>query len=271
MHVPMQGRARYFALTILRRCILLTVISFAASAVLCQSVSLRLKNVTLEKAFREMEKEIEQRFVYTSEMIAVSKRVSLNVSNESLPKVLELIFANQPLEYELDEHFIKVRFKPMPVNVQQKRVNVAGRITDESGKGLEGITISTKQSGRTTASENDGNFLLQDVEPNDVLIISGIGYAEKQIPLNGRTDISVALPRTYTGLDETIVMAYGTTTKRLATGNITKISAEEITRQPVSNPLAALQGRVPGLTVTQTTGYAGGAIDVLLRGQNSLV
>ncbi len=71
-------------------------------------------------------------------------------------------------------------------------------------------------------------------------------------------------------LDQVVMMAYGQTTRRLTTGNISKVSAEEISRQPVSNPLAALQGRVPGLVITQTSGVPGSAFKIQIQGQQSI-
>src|SRR5690606_30813690 len=71
-------------------------------------------------------------------------------------------------------------------------------------------------------------------------------------------------------LDETIVQAYGTTSRRLNTGNIARISAAELEKQPLSNPLGALQGRIPGMLVTQTTGIPGGAFNIQIRGRTAV-
>src|SRR5690606_19817600 len=102
-----------------------------------------------------------------------------------------------------------------------------------------------------------------------ILEIRVIGYQTRSIKVTGKS-ILVALPLDVQGLDETVVIAYGTTTKRFNTGNIGSVKAEEIARQPVNNPLLALQGRVPGLFIEQATGLPGTGVKVRIQGQNSI-
>jgi TonB-linked SusC/RagA family outer membrane protein len=221
----------------------------------------------LEKAFREIESKVEQRFVYTTEMLEASKPVTIDERDASLQKILNVIFAQQPLEYLIDDHFIKVRFKAA---LPQLTIDVQGKVIDENGQPLQGITITAKQNQKSTATDKMGVFLLPNVSPNDLLVISSIGYNERTVYINGRKELEIQMQVAYSPLDETIIMAYGTTTKRLNTGSISKVSAEEISKQPVSNPLSALQGRVPGLMITQSNGYANSPLNIQLRGQNSI-
>jgi TonB-dependent starch-binding outer membrane protein SusC len=268
----MQGRGKFFASAgIIQRSFLLAVFVLFVSAALSQTVSLRLKNVPLEKAFREIEKEVAQRFVYTSEMLADTRRVSINVSNEALPKVLDILFANQPLSYVLDEHFIKVRYKQALENTGVPTINVQGRVYGENNEGIGGATVRAVKSRLAAATDAAGNFELKAVIADDQLVVSSVGHTERTIAIEGKTNFNIALQVQYNQLDETIVMAYGTTTKRLNTGNISKVSSEEIARQPVSNPLTTLQGRAPGVIISQTNGYGSGAVDIQIRGQSSIL
>lgn len=149
-------------------------------------------------------------------------------------------------------------------------ITIKGNVINEEGNPVPAATVSIKGKPISTVANSKGEFTLAGTSPNDSLIVSAIGYQTATGPNNMRGLITVILKRKVTELDETIVIAYGTTTRRLSTGNISKLSAAEIAAQPVSNPLAALYGRVPGLEITQNSGAPGAGFKILLRGQSSL-
>jgi TonB-linked SusC/RagA family outer membrane protein len=243
---------------------LLVLLSFPG---ISQGISLSLKKTSLEKAFREIESKVEQRFVYTREMMDQSRPVSISVKNASLQKVLELLFTQQPLEYLLDENFIKVRFKATPVVTV---FDIQGKVLGEHGNPLVGATALIKGRDVGTVTDDQGIFYLKDVSQSDILVISNIGYSNVEIPILGKTSFDIRLQLSVTSLDETIIIAYGTSTQRLSTGNISRVNAKEISNQPSANPLAFLQGRVPGLVVTQSNGLPGSSFKIQIRGRNSI-
>src|SRR5690606_35047791 len=105
----------------------------------------------------------------------------------------------------------------------------------------------------------------------DVLIISFIGYASLEVPVNGRTVIDIAMTEDVTSRGEVVVNAgYWKVKDQERTGNIARVTSDEIQKQPVSNPLQAIQGRMAGVYVQQNTGMPGGGFDIQIRGQNSL-
>ena len=112
---------------------LLLFFTFPFTASCFSQINLSLKNVPLEKAFREIESKVEQRFVYTREMLEGSHAVSIKVRDASLSKILDIIFESQPLEYLLDERFIKVRFKPAPATAAENSIDVQGKVINEKG------------------------------------------------------------------------------------------------------------------------------------------
>ncbi len=109
------------------------------------------------------------------------------------------------------------------------------------------------------------------MNPSDILVISGAEMEAVETRVGNRTFISLKVNVKVDELDQVVMMAYGQTTRRLNTGNISKVTAQVIGKQPVSNPLAAMQGRVPGLVITQLNGYANGMFSIQLRGQNSIL
>src|SRR6478672_3570016 len=150
-------------------------------------------------------------------------------------------------------------------------ITIKGNIINEQGEPVPSATITVKRGGTATASNTLGEFELAGMLLNDTLIISAVGYHTQYETLDYtiRSRVTIILNRKTSVLDEAVIIAYGTTTRRMTTGSISKVSAIDIARQPVLNPLSALEGHVPGLTITHSSGVPGSSIKVQLRGQSS--
>ncbi|MFD2825748.1 SusC/RagA family TonB-linked outer membrane protein [Leeuwenhoekiella polynyae] len=147
---------------------------------------------------------------------------------------------------------------------------VTGSVTDTNDNPIPGVSISLKNSNTGTQTDMDGSFELL-ASPQDTLRISYIGFKTLLLPVGNQTTFNIILQQDITDLGEVIINAgYYNTTRREQTGSIARVTAEEIERQPVTNPLAALQGRMAGVNITQTTGVPGGSFDIQIRGVNSL-
>jgi len=149
-------------------------------------------------------------------------------------------------------------------------ITIKGSIINEEGYPVPSATITIKGTNNTTMANAKGEFTLSGTKLSDSIIVSAIGYQTTTEPNNERGLITVTLKRKVTQLDETVIIAYGTTTKRLSTGNVAKITSSQLATQPVINPLATLHGRVPGLVVTQSSGAPGAAVKIEIRGRTSL-
>ena len=151
---------------------------------------------------------------------------------------------------------------------QQSQVH--GTITDGSSP-LPGVTIAIKSKVNSTAiSDYSGQYSL-DASPLDTLIVSFIGYKTAYIPINGRLVVDIKLLYDTTTLQEVRVNAgYYSVKESERTGSIARITSKDIETQPVTNVLATMQGRMAGVSITQTTGAPGGGFDIKIRGQNSL-
>jgi TonB-linked SusC/RagA family outer membrane protein len=232
-----------------------------------QSVSLSLQQEPIEKAFGSIEAQTKYRFVYGEETVSKARPVTLSLNKVSLQEALSKIFAGQPLTYSVEDRYIMIKAgkENRPVTI-----DVKGEVMDEDDKPLQGVTVTDKRSQKTTVTDDKGEFILQDIDEHAVLVFSFIGRQTVELPISGKTHISVTLSMVSKTLDETIIQAYGTTTRRLNTGTISKVSAEDIERQPVSNPISALEGRVAGLQISQGSGVPGSFYTIRLRGQNSI-
>jgi TonB-linked SusC/RagA family outer membrane protein len=148
-------------------------------------------------------------------------------------------------------------------------VVVRGKVLGEGGVGLAGASVQVKGSTTGTSTNNDGDFSLTVPDANVTLVISSVGYDVQEVPLNGRTEISVALTISTKVMDQVVVIGYGTASKRDLTGSIAKIDGKEVADKPNTNPVASLQGKVAGLTIINN-GTPGRAPDIRIRGTTTL-
>jgi TonB-dependent starch-binding outer membrane protein SusC len=146
---------------------------------------------------------------------------------------------------------------------------LTGKVTDDQGNPLPGATVKIKGTGEVAITDHNGLYKLGKVSDQSILVASFIGYETQEVKATDSLN-EIHLLVSHGKLDEVLIQAYGTTTKRLNTGDITKVSAADISSQPVSNVLAALEGRVPGMSITQTSGVPGSSFNVQIRGQSVL-
>ena len=239
-----------------------------------QTVSLNFQNAPIEKAFTEITKQTGFSFIYTRAQVKNAKPVTVKASNISLKSALDLCFANQPLSFLLEEKHVvvrdKIEKKPEQPIQEPQRNEVTGRVLNTSGEPVAGVTITIKGTSVVSLSDERGFFSFADVPDKSVLLFTHVAYEPNQLIITRAGYYELVLAPQISNLDETIVMAYGSTTKRMNTGNIGKISATQIGSQPVMNPLAAMQGRIPGLVITQTSGIPGAAFKVEIRGRTAI-
>jgi TonB-linked SusC/RagA family outer membrane protein len=246
---------------------------------LSQSVTLRVKNAPLAQVFREIEKQTGYVFVYGRSMLEKSAPVDLQVASAPLTEVLDCCFRNQVISYTIEDSkyiIIKPRSAPAPVikQVGSRLYNdpIKGRVTADDGAPLNGATILVKGTTVNSITNNQGEFTI-DAHEGDVLVVSFVGFEPREIKITrgtGSSLLPVTLQVKRSLLDETVVIAYGTTSLRKSTGSVSSVTAQEISKQPVANPLAALPGRISGAVIAQDNGMPGSAVKIQIRGQGSL-
>ncbi|MCD9020122.1 TonB-dependent receptor [Parachryseolinea silvisoli] len=239
-------------------------------------VTLELKDERLKDVFKKIEKQTGLLFAYQPQQVNAYTGISLQKSTRSVKEFLDLILENTPLAYRKVNESVIVFKKPLEreesISDEQGPVAqiVSGTVLDkETNQPLPGVSVMIKGTTRGTVTNGDGKYTLE-VEENDVLVFSFIGFVTIEAATAGKTQIDIALELNVKSLDEVVVIGYGTTTRRLATGSVAQIGSSEIASQPVTNVLQALQGRLAGVSVTQANGLPGAGFSVQIRGENSL-
>ncbi|MET3501361.1 TonB-linked SusC/RagA family outer membrane protein [Mucilaginibacter rubeus] len=246
----------------------------ASASTFAQKVTLSEKNTPLKPVFEKISDQTGYDFIVSSEDLRIAKPVTIITQNEDLKKVLDEIFAYQPLAFTIQDRMVVVSKKSVQSTTVKSsdQMDIHGVIVDESGNPLPGATIRIKGTQMITMSGKDGAFYLKIGITNPVLSVSFVGYQIKEyaVTANSPEQIRIQLLPIVGELNQIQIIGYGTTTKRFNTGSTGTVSASEIANQPVTNPLAALQGKVSGVFVQTQNGLPGGGIKVQIRGQGSL-
>jgi TonB-linked SusC/RagA family outer membrane protein len=243
-------------------------------------ITLSLKDVPLETVLMQIKKQTGIQIFYDVDILKKAGRVSVTVEKANLYTVLNLCLLNKPVGYNviggkiivlIDKNGPKDDDGQPVINYNSfSKGTVHGFVYTTLGQGLANASVIIKRSHQGTITNAKGEFVLENVRTNDTLSISYIGYARQEMPVSAQTEFNIYMKETENELDAVMVQAYGTTTKRLAVGDITQITAKQIEKQPVTNVLMALQGMVPGMLVTPTSGFSGAPVKVEIRGRNSL-
>lgn len=149
--------------------------------------------------------------------------------------------------------------------------SIRGTVTDaETNEPLAGVSILIKGTSQGVATNIDGQYTLDNVASNAVLIFSYIGYVRKEVEVGGRTVIDVSIMPDLSQLGELIVVAYGQTTKESFTGSANVIEAATLQNVPVTSFQDALSGKAAGVSVTSGSGQAGSTTSIQIRGVGSM-
>jgi len=147
---------------------------------------------------------------------------------------------------------------------------ISGRVVDEKGSGLPGVTIIVKGTTAGTSSESDGRYTLKVPDGTTMLVFSSVAFAAQTVNIDGRRQINVTLKEDVRSLDDVVVVGYGTQKKSQTTGAISSVTSKEIAELPVVNARQALQGRAAGVDVIQSGSQSGGGVTVRIRGRRSI-
>jgi TonB-dependent SusC/RagA subfamily outer membrane receptor len=257
--------------------ILITAIVQVSARSYAQRISLAVKNAPLGVVFEQIRTQTVYDFLFTASTLKGSGLVSIDVKNIELKDALEEIFKGQPLEFKIENKSVIVSKKELSLIEKVTRLftlpdHINGIVTGE-GAPLAGATIINKRTGRGTVTNLKGEFSLNDLDENDILVFNYIGYEKFEFVVKEKKSsfITVTMKLSNSKLDEVQVVAYGqNTSQRISTGAIAKVTAVDIAKQPVTNVLQALSGQVPGILITQNSGTPGAGISVQIRAAKSL-
>lgn len=239
-----------------------------------QNVTLSVKNANIKVVFKEIQKQTGFNILVDEALVERTPPVTIDVKNMPVITVLGICLGTQTLDYSIVDGTIVINKKPVVTFTPPPPpppIDIKGKVVNEKGEPVAGVSVIIKGTNRGTSTNDRGEFELKGVADDAILFFTGATIQPYETKLNGRTEISVMTTTKVTDLDDIIIgKGYYNATKSLNTGSVSTVTSKEIERQPISDPILTLQGRVPGLTIRQTYGVPGRNTTIRIRGGNSL-
>ena len=254
-----------------------------AQEVLTRKVSLVAEQKEIRGVLNQLGKMTDIKFVYSAQRIQCRQKVSLRARDEKLGDVLDGLLIPLDIAYHVSGEQIVLMPKgssPNSAALQFKETEktagaplyvakvITGRVTNEAGDPLAGVSVQVKGTSRGTTTNSNGVFSIS-ADPGETLEFSNIGYRFNTIRVGESSDIVVQLSAELSGLNEVVVVGYGTQKRALITGAVSSVNSKTINEVPVVSISQALQGRVAGVTVTNN-GSPGTQPIVRIRGISSI-
>ncbi len=257
--------------------------SVKGQEMLDRRVSVQASGQALGSVLNALEKSAQVKFSYNSRTLDLNHSITVKASNEPLSEVLNRILTPLQINFLQVSNRIVLRNKAVghldpsttlpalsiPANLALD-FNVTGKVTDESGEGLPGVSVVVKGTQRGTTTNQEGTYSVSAPDGKATLVFSFVGYLSQEIAINNRTQINLSLSTDTKALNEVIVVGYGTQKKRDLTGAISSISSRDIAETPSSNFLQNAQGRLAGVDIVRSNGNPGSAPVIRIRGNRSI-
>lgn len=235
------------------------------------------QTLSVQQVFRLINKQTDYKFIYRHDLLMNAPELSLKKGVIKTGDLLEQSLSPIDFSYKFtNDGTIIVIKKPEAYNsetplTKQTQSILTGTVSDLNGAPLPGANIIEKGTTNGVTADFDGNFSIDLLDEDAILMVSYIGFAAKEIPVNGQSSLNIVLEEDTAALDEVVVVGYGSVKKGDLTGSVSSISSEDIVQYPVSDPQRGLQGRTSGVSVVQNSSAPGAPVNVRIRGSNSIL
>jgi TonB-dependent starch-binding outer membrane protein SusC len=254
---------------------LLVICLNAHANLFSQQVTLSERNTSLEKVFKQINRQTGYSFVYTENQLKKSRKVSISVQNASVEQVLDICFKDQYLTYTIFQKLIVIKeksflpkkelgFAPPPPPF----LTVTGKVTDDKGQPLRGATVLVKGTKKGVQTDGNGNFSIE-ADVNSTLVISFVGFETAEMKVGSETNIAIGLkPALVNSGEEIVVIGYSSQRKKDIVGAVAVVNVGDLKTVPSSDAASQLQGRVSGVNVIPN-GVPGAGAKINIRGIGS--
>lgn len=241
-------------------------------------LSPKLEDVTLEELIWAIKKETGFNFFYSSGDIASVKHLSIDIKDATAEEILEQALEGTGLVFEIIHKTVIIKksktpiLEPIekPVEQQPQTREVRGLVRDDRGSMLPGVSVVVKGTLIGTSTANDGTFRLECPVASEILVFSFIGMKSQEINITGKSHVEVTLVSETVGVDEVVVVGYGTQKKESVVGAITQVNNETLVKSGNQTITNAIAGKLSGVLTIQQTGEPGAdQSEIIIRGLSS--
>ncbi|MEN8230176.1 MAG: TonB-dependent receptor [Bacteroidota bacterium] len=238
-------------------------------------LSLDLKESSVGEALAKIEEQSEFYFLFSNKLIDVERKVSIQVSEKPISTVLDELFSGTDVRYVVMDRQIILSTEKILVKKsdreklqRQDQIKISGNITDQNGEPLPGVNVTIQGTHKGTISDISGNYEIFVDGPDAVLEFSYVGFLTQEITVGRRVAINIQLEEDIHGIDEVVIVGFGTQKKVNVTGAVDVVSGDELENRPAENMAQLLQGTSPNLniSVSQDGGEPGAGQHWNIRG-----
>ena len=237
------------------------------------TISLQLENFPLTEALFHIAQEANLEIAFDPGIFEEGELVTINNRNIRVADALARALQNTEFESVITENKeLLLKKKELPEEVEEAvEMELTGQVTDaETGEPLIGVTVFLVGTNTGTTTDENGEFSLTVPDDAETLAFSYVGYVRQQVTIDGQMEFDIEMESDVAMLDDVVVVGYGTQQRTEVTGSVVSIRAETIESTPVSSFENALQGRLAGVNVAESTGEPGAAPQILIRGMGSI-
>jgi len=230
------------------------------------TVTLDVKNESVREVLKTIEQQSQVRFFYSDDLLAMDERIDLKADNENIISVLSDIFSEYPLAFKTyDNNLIVIGPKKL---LQDKKIS--GTVTGVNGSPLPGVNVVVTGTTTGTTTDIDGKFSIEIPQEAVSLTLTFIGMESQVVPIGTLSQINVTMIESAIGLEEVVVVGYGTQKRSDITGTVASMPKDRLENVPNLNIAQAIQGAIPGVMIQ--TSSAGAVPDeaIMIRGRNSI-
>ena len=228
-----------------------------------------LTRTTVDEVMNYIEEHSDYTFLYNDKTVDRTRRVSVDNAAGDIRAILDAVFAGTDVRYDIRDNQIILSEK-RPQKQAGRDDMIAGRVTDQNGVPLVGVSILVKGSARGTTTDVSGRFVL-GIEPGDVLVASYLGYESVEVAADSRTGVEIRMQESSKALDAVVVTALGIKRSEKALSyNVQGVKGEDMNIVKDANFMNSLAGKVAGVSINASAGGVGGATRVVMRGTKSI-
>lgn len=273
----------------------LACVSYAHSGhsqqILDLKVTASFQQTPLKEVLVKLESQTNVKFVYSRNLVDTEQRINMSFKKANLGEVLDRLLSPSGIVYHVVSNRVVLSKRAvqmssqvlpgyypsdpaffeetLPTSIFVEQI-IKGRVVDEKGEGLPGVSIIVKGTQLGTVTNETGQYSIRIPDQNAILTFSFVGYLSQEVVVGNRTEINLEMVPEISSLQEVVVVGYGTVKKSDLTGSVASVKPEDLERIPVTNVNQALQGRAAGVQIRQTQQQPGGGLSVRIRGISSI-
>lgn len=230
--------------------------------------------ISIGQLINQIEKQTDYLVVFRNREVDTERTIRVQEKSGKVISYLKNAFEGTDISYEFTNKYILLSKKNHSDAVndnQQLNRKITGTVKDNNGEPVIGANVSVKGTTNGTITDVDGNFSLENISDNDIIVISYIGYTSQEIKAGKQTSLKIILKEDTQAIDEVVVVGFGTQKKVNLTGSIGTVKTDEVLKsRPVTNVQELLAGSVPGMVVSKGSGAAGSGASINIRGTSTI-